>query len=202
MDECRVLAGSDLEGRFWEASTGSPVGCFFKPSDTEYYYFSTNAEVTPADCSIERQCVVKLLTNTNPTLSGTTSVTAIGGVVAYSGLKIAEVGDFKLTATMGTVTADSNAITVAPVTLAFSQQPSSTAAQLSAFSTQPKVAIQSGGSTLTTRTDVVTLSAKSAGTLVTMPVTSCKRANRSTPYRLLPNAQRPHERWDSTPVNT
>ncbi len=97
-------------------------------------------------------------------LSGTATVNAINGVAAFTGLSIDKVGTgYTLTATSGNFTPavsspfDVTTIITTPTKLAFSTQPSGATAG-SAFTTQPKVAIQdAGGNTVTSSSAPVTL---------------------------------------------
>jgi len=77
----------------------------------------TGTKINAAAVTVTLSAKIAGTQNTVPVLSGTTpaslSVATSGGVATYSGLSIAQPGAFVLTATMGTVTADSSNVTVA-----------------------------------------------------------------------------------------
>ncbi len=108
---------------------------------------------------------VTMAISTNPgggTLSGTTSINAVNGIVTFSNLSInRSANGYKLTASStGLTSAASAAFNVspgAPAQLGFSQQPGGGTGG-TAWTTQPKLAIQDAqGNTITTSTAPVTL---------------------------------------------
>ncbi len=88
--------------------------------------------------------------------------TAVGGIATFSGCRVDKAGSYTIRATAtGLATATSLAVGVAvgpPARLAFSAAPAGTVAGV-AFATQPRVIVQdAGGNTVTTATDLVSLS--------------------------------------------
>jgi len=154
------------------------------------------------------------LTSANSaTLSGTTNQTAANGVASFGDLSVNKTGSYTLTATsnpaLTSAISSSFAIQLGPATkLAFTVQPSSTAAAGTAFAQQPVVSVEdAGGNVVTTdNTTSVTL-AFTGGDLsailscTTNPVTlsngvatfaGCSISKGSaTPYQLTANGTSP-----------
>ncbi len=112
------------------------------------------------------------------TLSGC-SGNLVNGVTTFSGCKIDKVGsNFRLTATDGTRTVDTNTFNIAVGALAqiaFTQQPAGATAG-TAFTTQPKVTAQdAGGNTITSYSGTVTLSITSGTGTAGATLDSCSR---------------------------
>ena len=91
----------------------------------------------------------------------TNTVVASSGVAAFTGCRVDKVNTYTLKAAAGTPTGTSSSftITLGPAAqLAFTTQPSATAASQAAFANQPKVQIQdAGGNPITTDTRTVTI---------------------------------------------
>lgn len=110
------------------------------------------------------------LTSGSGTLLGTRTVTAVGGVASFAGLKIDAMGSKQLTATAAGVANEiSNAFAItpgAPASLQFTTQPSGGAAA-QAWATQPVVKLLDAfGNVCTQASDVVSLTLQSGtGTL-------------------------------------
>jgi hypothetical protein len=105
------------------------------------------------------------------TLSGTTTVNAVGGVATFTNLKISGGGAHTLTFTatgLTAATSTSFTLTQTATQLAITTQPSASASSGSAFGTQPVVEIRDGsGTKVTGATNAVTAAiATGTGTLV------------------------------------
>jgi hypothetical protein len=148
-------------------------------SSTGGIAFGTQPKITVQDAGgntvTSSSASITLAIGTNPgpgALSGTTTILASSGVATFSGLAIdkAATGYTLTGASSGLTGATSNTfnVTVGGASkLAFTQQPSSNTVSSTAFTTQPRVAVQdAGGNTVTTDTSLVSIAITSGtGTL-------------------------------------
>ncbi|HEX6746985.1 MAG TPA: Ig-like domain-containing protein, partial [Longimicrobium sp.] len=154
-----IVPGAAASLAFTQQPTNAQAGAAIAPPVTVTILDGTGNTVTGSTAN------VTIAIGTNPSggaLSGTATVAAVNGVATFSNLSIDKVGTgYTLAATSGSLTgATSNAFDILPAgasKLAFTVQPSNTAAG-AAISPAVQVTIQDGfGNTVTSATDNVTI---------------------------------------------